>query len=333
MKLIRSQEEFVRALSISSVSADFGLIESQLDAVVENFIEPVIGTPMLEAIQTKIKEVEELDDNWQGLLDRLQRPLAMIAYLRAVPLMDVNARSGGFTVNTDENSAPASKARVREFKKALWIQSQEAMNSLIGYLDKKRDEFTEYKDSAAEKRRFRNLVNVYGDWSDSVLHQAGDWVIDHMRPTITIHEEKIREVICDQLFDFFQAKITARNSDFTENGKNYAPLLPIIRRYICNATMASLVEQNSIVVTGSRAYVMLEEQDDANVTTRPADIVNRDSYRLEYKNSAGAALKMLRKKLVAGDYPLWSESPCAQASETLKPQSTNGIFPAFGVGS
>lgn len=333
MKLIRSQDEFVKALSIPSVSVDFDLVESQFAVVIENYIEKVIGQPMLDALLEKLRDVETLDDNWQGLLDRIQRPLALLAYLRAVPMLDVNARSGGFTVNTDDNSAPASKARVREFKKALWIHAQESMNSLITYLDAKRDQFTAYKDSAAEKRRFRNLVNVYADWSDSVLHQAGDWVIDHIRPTITEHEERLREVICDDLFNFLQAKIVARSNDFVESGKDYAPLLPIMRRFICNATMASLVEKNAIMVSGSRAYVMFEESGDADFVSRPADIVNRDSFRLEYKNSAGAALKMLRKKLLAGDYPLWSQSPCAQSSETLKPSSTNGIFPSFGVGS
>lgn len=331
MKLIRTNEEFVKALSIPSISADFELIESQQLAVIENYIQRVTGEALLETLKAKIDDVEVLDDLWQGLLDNIQRPVAMLSYLRSVALFDVNARPGGFTVSVDDNSVPASKNRVKQFKQALWHQAQESLNALVKFLDKNRDSFDDYRDSEAEKRRFSNLVNTFDDWTHSVQHQAGDWVIDRLRPNFTEIEETVREVICSDLFDFFQTRIQDRSQEFLNNGVDYAPLLPVIRRYICNATMAMLVEQNNILVSGSRAYVVYEEGDDSDFHTRPADVVNRDSYRIIYKNSAGTALKTLRRMLKDGNYPLWANSPCAEVQETLKPNSTNGIFPAFGV--
>jgi hypothetical protein len=328
--IINSEAEYRKHIP-ANVALDYNVIETFLPIAQHEWIEPVVGTALLEDILSKRSDALILDETHLQLQNYMQAPLAYIVSIEAIPHLNVNARAGGFTVNVSDGASVASKWRVNELKDSLGKMAQRALDKLVEFLDTNRDSFTDYKGSEQEKSRFANFINTSKDWNKSVQMRLGAWMLDHIRPTMSLVEERvIPGIICDELYADLKEKIADRS-----NLGDYAPLLPLIQPVVANYTAVELIGLGTINIESDGVYVKWSDGDDALSQKRAANDNERSTAGLNFERQGAQAIELLKKELVKNidKYPLYAESSCytAGVSRKIEASQNGGIFPGLGV--
>lgn len=89
-----------------------------------------LGTDLTKALLIENPSAEN-----SALIEELKGAIANLAYLEAVPFIDVVSTNTGFGVISNQNIAPASKARVDAFKDAALNAANDYLNDALLFLE------------------------------------------------------------------------------------------------------------------------------------------------------------------------------------------------------
>lgn len=110
---ILQETDFKAAVPVFNSMA-WGLLSASVNQAERDYLKPLLGTTeynnLVSASGSLPYAGADLD-----LYNQLKEPLAQIAAYLAVPDLDLNLGTQGFTVHKDETSAPASQTRVNQF--------------------------------------------------------------------------------------------------------------------------------------------------------------------------------------------------------------------------
>jgi hypothetical protein len=116
--------------TITDDSIGFAEIEEHVRAA-ESWLKNDLAGNELFAFVEEHKD----DADQKTLIDKVQRVIALDAFARAVPMLNLVLTSAGFAVTNNEKVAPASKERVADLRESLHKQCADAIEDLIIYLE------------------------------------------------------------------------------------------------------------------------------------------------------------------------------------------------------
>lgn len=330
--LIKNETDLSQILPQNS-SVDFQFVKPFLQDAQDEFLSKVVGETQLETLQASIDAAEIDDALMVELAAKCKPPVAYLGLIKALPHMNVNMHQGGFTVNTDDNTQPASQWRVNELRDQLGRAAQLKLDELIVFLDKNADTFIDYRDSGIPQKRFANFINTSEQWNKSVQHNLGPWMIDAIRPTMeSIEEMVIRPILCSDFFDELKALIKSR-SDVAA----FQTAIDIIQRIVACRTLAELTVLGSIDITPSQGVFMVWREENARNSSKPATQNDREQVAKRLEATASKWQTRLKEELNANPdtYTTFAASDCANSTNVKQPAaptSGGGIFPGIGIG-
>jgi hypothetical protein len=118
---------------VSTITADsisFAEMEEHVRAAESWLKNDLTGKNLFDFI-----EEHKTDEQHKSLIDKAERIIALNAFGRAVPMLNLVLTSAGFAVTNNEKVAPASKERVADLREGLRRQCADAVEDLIIYLE------------------------------------------------------------------------------------------------------------------------------------------------------------------------------------------------------
>ena len=135
-----------------------------LDVAQQNLVEYVIGED-LEA------QLERRSNDDSRLLKLCQRVIAVDAFLRSIPEMDLVLTDAGFGVISNQDVAPASKERIANLTTGLKAKLDEALDRLVSYLISS-GSYSEWRGTEQFARLSDGLILTYSDFKDVAVLNA-----------------------------------------------------------------------------------------------------------------------------------------------------------------
>ncbi|MDR1919903.1 MAG: hypothetical protein LBQ65_09705 [Tannerellaceae bacterium] len=141
--LVSTIDEITRLFPNNTIT-DFRKIEAYMRSAERTFLYPILGAPLHQALDGLYNSTEEPDEHYAELLELVQIPVIQFGMHKAIPSLNITInQSGGFTVSTNENTAPASKDRTEKLLDSTLTDAWDAVDYLLEYLERSSQYFTE----------------------------------------------------------------------------------------------------------------------------------------------------------------------------------------------
>jgi hypothetical protein len=331
MKLLLKNEDDLNANLPFNTGADWLFLKSYMQEAQDEFLNPVISEAEFELLEESIASAEIGNVEFKELEKRAKKALSLLGYLKALPHMNINIRQGGFTVNADDRTQPASQSRVNELRDQLGRSAQLHLDNVISYLDEKSDVFTQYRDSGIPQRRFANFINQAPEWNKSVQHKLGEWLIDQIRPTLdTVEEMLIRPIISDAFFDDLRNKIKNR-----EDVSAYSKAIGMIQRIVANQSLSDLLVLNSVDLTPSQGVFLVWREQNTTSRSRATAFSEKEQMSKMLLDVSSQWQTKLKQELDSNPslYTLYAASDLYNSTGVIQPEASSegGIYPGFGL--
>ncbi len=161
--LIKSIAEVKAVLRVSNLDENASLPD--IASAEETYIIPVIGQGLYDDIQAKY-DTNNLTTLEQGLLERIQKPLAAYAYYDDMPLHNAIITDAGVRQFDSENMPGAHRWQVNQLRDTLLSRALQGIESLYGFLEANAVNFSLWTASDAYARRRRFLIRSAMDFND-----------------------------------------------------------------------------------------------------------------------------------------------------------------------
>lgn len=203
----------------------------------EKYIRPWLGDDMLETLTEYYNDESPTpDEALDALLPYVQRALARFTFLLAAPHLDVNVQEGGFTVRSNQNSAPASRERVNAFMASLAEQGWDAIEQMLKFLEDNASDYDDWTGSDAYSLSLRNFINSAAEFNKYVDIKLSRLAFAQFRNIMDdIEILRIEAAISKEQSDAIKAEIVS--GDISEETQ---AILPYLKRAVANFTMANI---------------------------------------------------------------------------------------------
>jgi hypothetical protein len=128
--------------TIGNNGIGFAELEEHVKAAESHIRNDLLGSALFDFI-----EAEKLNAAHGMLTGKVERIIALNAFDRAVPLLNLVLTAAGFGVTNNEKIAPASKERVADLREGLKKQCADAIEDLIIFLEAKPEYADKWKTS------------------------------------------------------------------------------------------------------------------------------------------------------------------------------------------
>ena len=318
------------------VNASFTFADiSPLIADVETeFIKDILGTTEYTNLNDAFN-ANTLSSNQTLLLPYCQRAIAWLAYMRWVPIGNIQVIAGGFRVVASDNTLPASQWRVKDFEHECAKNGFNALEKLLIYLWSVATGTYTGWDASAERTNHRNLLLLSAkEFQQSVDINNSYEIFRKLKSYILFAElNHVKPITGAAQYDQLKANVLANS--ITANNEI---LMAFIRPCLANYAMANGALRLSFVL---QAYGIIQnrkgDKDNINVEDPVKDNL-LSAFMHECKRNGQLYEDQLREylKANAATYPLYEAS---DAFEDLDDDDEDGDnvndadsgFFAFGV--
>lgn len=330
--LFKTVDELAGFLPVS-VSLNFKALIPAIESAQNQWIKPIVSDAEMANLLSKYHDdlAAALTGEEKTLITKIQHPLAHLTFISAIPLLNLNMSSGGFTVNTSEGSAPASRYRIEELKDQIDIYAQQGLDSLLEYLEENNTDHANYDGSAERLAAMSNFINTIKEMNSYLSTPIGRFILNRMRPIIKrLEEHEIKPILCTELYDDMKSNIQTRTSLGV-----YAPILPFVQRALAHLAFAEAIDELGITIDQRGAYLSFNTAAGENFK-RQMPITGEDMTSLVHKNRelSRDAFAYLKAELVenADNYPLYKNSPCFSLDHSSQMAQTEGSGIWNGIG-
>lgn len=327
MRIFTDITDFRNFVSVP-VTAEMDLLNPIMDSAQEEYIIPVVSRDQFTDLLEKIDDGSTLSTAEEELRDHIKRVVANATILEWIPIGNINIQQGGFTVNQNESTRPASQYRVEELKESLWNRLQTSLDLLIKFVDDNEDDLGAYLLSDERTEAYSHFINQSEELATHVSVKVNRWLLRAMRPVLTrIEQYKIKAILSEDLFDEMIDKISTRESLGV-----YAPILPLVQRALAHLAFSESIEELGVQIGNSGAYIgFIRNNNDPRQTT-PVDGVKLLRMIENNRRLGEVAMEKLKLHLLenASSYPLYEAS--AEYTDTpitneIDPADTGTVFP------
>jgi len=224
-------------------------------------------------------------DLFKNLCYLSQAVTAKFTLYIASPHLDLHLSEQGFIVTMNQNSAPASTARVEASTKALFEQGYSAIEALLNFLEKHNELIESYKDSKAHVLSKKNFITTTADFEQYVRINGSRYrFIEEIQPEMdNVEITKIEPLISTALANKLKkdrSSLPPKAADFYD----------IIKRAIANTVEATLTDgqkeprkKETLTFYSNHYLAMIKQHLDDNAQDYPeyrasTVYVNRHTY-------------------------------------------------------
>jgi len=310
--MIRLIDNLSQVLSAASVNVS-NTIENwfpYIEEAQETFIKPVLGIGLYEQLQDAMAldpvppDDETTLENLAKLLEMVRKPLALYALWLGTDEFGVSVSSQGIQVIETPTHKTAPQYRVQNLKENWIRRANTALDLVLKFLDKHREDYPAYICQDADLF-IRNTL----EFNSEVDIRESRRVFVAIKPVIRSVERKyIRPALSAELFDELKQVLQSN----AEMSKEQKALMDLIRPALAHLTISRALMEISIDVLDWGIFDTAGNTF-ANVSSKQASNKDRISIMAEANQRDGEAeLKALQQLLdeTASEtvYPLYFHS-------------------------
>lgn len=205
------------------ISAEFSKYSHYISDAESWLLKEITGKPLFDIIN---------DDN-ETLLDLSRAIVANKAYGDGIPFFDLVENESGFAVVSNQNLAPASQQRVAAVQMAAYRKLDEAIESLLEYLEETEELHNSWKGSPAYTLLSNLYLTTVKEFKRYVVYDGSRRDFTALKPEmLNAINLKIAPVISQELSDQIIEQL--RDDDMTLANKT---ILEDLRFAFANFTM------------------------------------------------------------------------------------------------
>ena len=160
--IVASYSEMKPFLPAIAMKGEPTIFDDALEMVQDALVEDIIG----EDLET-VLEARETGD--QRLLKMCQRVIAVEAFLRSIPELDLVLTDSGFGVISNQDIAPASKERVANLTAGLQAKLDESKDRLVSFLMAS-EKYEDWRGTQQFARLADGLILTFAEFKDVAVY-------------------------------------------------------------------------------------------------------------------------------------------------------------------
>lgn len=230
---ILQETEFKASVPVFNSMPFDRLLTPSVRQAERDYLKPILGTTEFNNLVTASASLP-LAGNDLALYNQLAEPLAQMAAYLAVPDLDLNLSTNGFTVFKDEKSAPASQKRVEQFRLSQLRKAMAGFDALLEWLEANKATYTDWAAGEGYTELKQGFVNTTADFNAVVDINGSRHLFMRLRPYRTkVEQFELKSYLGEDLYDEIKAEILA-GSISADN----AALYPYIKEAVANRSIA-----------------------------------------------------------------------------------------------
>lgn len=252
-------------------------------------------------------------DAYSAVLPYVQKPLARLALVIAMPELDVVITDSGIGVVSNQNLTPASRERVDKFMQSNENRGLDGLETLLRFLEKNKDDYPEWTESDAYTLATRNLVNTADEFSE--IYNIGKSRLKFMRYRPVINDVEaitIMPAISGELYNEILTQVKSGNVSAANN-----KILPYLKKAVVFFAAAENLDKSKYEGTGVEINKAFMQRDIDTLQNKAKHMLSKVITTLE---------------TTPDDYPLYKASDAYREStdlRTYKNEEDNTLF-VFG---
>lgn len=159
--IVNGYTEMKRFLPAINMKGEPTVFDDALEVAQNDLVESLLGTDL----ESRLEERNAED---KRLFTLVQRIIAVEAFLKSIPEMDLVLTDSGFGVVSNQDIAPASKERVQNLTASLQMKLDENKDRLVTYLMKS-EKYEDWRGTEEFARLSDGLILTYADFKDVAL--------------------------------------------------------------------------------------------------------------------------------------------------------------------
>ncbi|MGB1317303.1 MAG: DUF6712 family protein, partial [Flavobacteriales bacterium] len=234
MAFILQEDDLKEAVPMFN-SIPYELLHGSLRIAERKYLKPILDTA---EYANQVAAAGSATGNDLALYNEIKDALANIVVYLAVPKFDTNMTSHGFTVKKTETEAPASQARVQNFRLSCLHDAMIGFDELLTFLETNKATYTDWAGGEGYTELKQGFVNTTAQFNEFVDINDSRYLFMRLREDRTkVERTELKSFLGEALFAEIQAEIV---SD-TVSADNTA-LLPFIREAVsCRAITRGIV--------------------------------------------------------------------------------------------
>lgn len=203
-------------------SLDIKFVKPAMLTAQRDYIKPLLGTGFYnELLAATTPDAAQI-----AAIAAIREPLAHLTVINALPHLNVKVGQGGITQNNVNNETAAPWWTVRDQKRELQKNANNAMARLVEFLAENAATYATYASSPARARNLRNFCNDF-DTARLVLPKVtSHYIFEQMRAAMTrVDETILLPALGPQLYAYLKTLTLAGTA-----WAAYAPLQILIQR-------------------------------------------------------------------------------------------------------
>lgn len=234
-------EQFKEVITnLDSNFEDITEFQTYIDSAEDWLKREIIGEELYNYLQS--------DSGPQGgeIFRKVRKPIALYAYLLAIPYLDVIQTKQGMGVVNTNNISPASKDRVNKVKEALKADLDYSVEDLIEYLETAENTIKEkWQASSAYSKIFDVLVYSVRDFSDYIELNNNRRLFMKMKSSmITVHKNVIAKAISENYLNELVGKQSSGELEEADTA-----IIENLKHAICLFTISKGLDNLSVMIT------------------------------------------------------------------------------------
>jgi len=262
MAIIKHIEQIEKIVGVYS-DVDLSQIEVFLEEVEQEYIVELLGETFYDLLEEK--KIYEGDE--EKLVRQIAKPVVTLAFLKAIPQLNVGISAQGLVVTNSDGVAPASEVRTVDLKRSFLDLGHRRIDGLIRYLEKNKAKYDELELPIFGDKTSHFLKNA--DEFDEVIRiEKNRYVFLKMLPLIRDNERKvIKKVFGETLYDL----IITSFKDAAGLAVTYKPLVPFVRDFLAFQTYADSLIDLGLLVDDRGVTVFNSNYAETVNVRKPAD--------------------------------------------------------------
>jgi hypothetical protein len=291
--MILQEDDFKEAVPVFK-SLAWRILRPSVRQAERDYLKPLLGTTEYNNLVTASGSLPYAGATL-ALYNELKEPLAQIAAFLAVPDVDLNWSTHGFTVHKDESSAPASQKRVEQLRISQLRKGMAGFDALLEWLEENKPTYPNWAAGEGYTELKQGFVNTTAEFNAVVDINSSRHLFMRLRPYRTkVEQFELKGYLGADLYAEIKSQIEA-GSVSTDN----QALLPFIHQAVCNRAIAKgLIPLNLQIDERGHLSAGIQESHTMKMQQHAKDS-HLDTLFKQYTAEADAFFEKLRNYLNA----------------------------------
>ena len=225
-------------------NGDFNLYSTYRDDAEIYIKNEIIGEDLFTDLLESKSDSGSSSAAWGKALMLCRTIVALKAYAIAIPFLDLVQTANGFAVAMNSTLAPASKERVKALREGVQQRLNDAIESLLKFLDANADIFDAWLEAPSYTQRHNLLITSAKDFNQYLNIKNSHLLYLAMVPMIQYVEDlHICPTISEDLADQIKSEVM---EDAISNANSM--ILSYLKNAVANLTMSVAIDRMAVQI-------------------------------------------------------------------------------------